>query len=202
MPSKGIKTKDRILTGASEIFNHKGINATSINDLLTATQTTRGNLYFHFADKQQLALAVLQRESDHFMDFLDQSLDKKTAGEALNNFFHQAFAKHQSTKFIGGCLFGNTALEASDTNPAFAEIVTGVFSNWTKKLEKKIREAQLCHEVRTDLAAANLATMIVATIEGGIMQSRLTKSDIPLKDCLETLQTMLKPTPNQGVQLT
>ncbi len=192
MSGKGLKTKERILTGASQIFNRKGIAATSVNDLLQATQTTRGNLYFHFAGKQELALAVLEREQKLFMEFLDQALADGTPGEALKRFLRWACLKHQRSRFIGGCLFGNTALEASDTNPKFSELVRQVFNDWTAKIETRIRQAQQTHEIRDDLPATNLATLIVATLEGGIMQARLTKSEAPLKNCLNTLQVLLQ----------
>ncbi len=199
--SKGQKTKARILADASRVFNRKGINATSINDLLVATGTTRGNLYFHFAGKEELAMAVLARESEDFMKFLDQTLSVGTPGEALQNFFEQAYAKHQQTNFIGGCLFGNTALEASDTSALFADFVTNVFYDWTTKIEQKIEQAQQQHEIRTDLSANELATLIVATIEGGIMQARLLKSEMPLKTCLHSLRTLLglQHNPNKEV---
>lgn len=189
--SKGQKTKARILTEASQVFNSKGIKATSISDLLTATGTTRGNLYFHFSGKEELAMAVLTKERDDFMDFLDQVLSIGTPGEALHNFFEQAYAKHQKNNFIGGCLFGNTALEASDTSPLFASFVSNVFSEWTTKIEQTIAQAQEHQEIRADISAAELATLIVATIEGGIMQARLIKSELPLRSCLQTLQTLL-----------
>ncbi len=195
MLSKGEITKDRILAEASLVFNRKGINATSVSDLLTATGTTRGNLYFHFSGKQALALAVLNREREQFMDFLDQSLSKGTPGKALDNFLQQAYTKHQQTNFIGGCLFGNTALEASDSTPVFANLIMVVFNDWIEKVESVILAAQQSQEVRADLPAHDLAATIVATIEGGIMQSRLFKTADPLRNCLNTLRTMLNLQP-------
>lgn len=136
-------------------------------------------------------MAVLTKESEDFMAFLDQALGSGTPGEALNNFFEQAYTKHQKTNFIGGCIFGNTALESSETSPLFAGLITDVFSDWTAKIEEKIEQAQQQREIRTDLSAAELATFIVATLEGGIMQARLLKSEAPLRTCLQTLRTLL-----------
>ena len=175
MMTKGEQTRARILTEAAKVFNRQGIAATTINDLLKATRTTKGNLYFHFSGKEALAMAVLTKEGKDFMTFLDQALNAGSPGEALNNFFEQAYAKHQQNNFIGGCLFGNTALEASDTSPLFADFVCNVFSDWTSKIEEKIVQAQQHQEIRTDLSANELATLIVATIEGGIMRARLIK---------------------------
>ena len=56
--------------------------------------------------------------------------------------------------------------------------------------------------MRDDCAAIDLATSMVGTIEGGIMLSRLTKQEAPLRDCLTVLRTMLTApraqSPNSG----
>jgi TetR/AcrR family transcriptional repressor of nem operon len=191
MTEKGEKTRGKILEESARVFVSKGFWATSISDILKASGVTKGNLYFHFSGKEELAMAVLAKEREDFMAFLDQALSSGTPGEALNNFFEQAYAKHQKTNFIGGCIFGNTALEASETSPLFAGLVTDVFSDWTAKIEGKIAQAQHHQEIRSDLSSAELATMIVATLEGGIMQTRLLKSEAPLRVCLQTLRTLL-----------
>jgi TetR/AcrR family transcriptional repressor of nem operon len=98
---------------------------------------------------------------------------------------------YPSVGFVGGCLFGNTALEASDTNPAFAALVTEVFAEWVARVETRLREAQALGQVRRDLAANPLAELLVATVEGGIMQARLQKCEGPLAKALDSLRVLL-----------
>jgi hypothetical protein len=52
-------------------------------------------------------------------------------------------------------------------------MVSTVFDQWTGKIRDKIADAQLLGLTRQDLPAEQLAQMLVATIEGGTMQSRL-----------------------------
>lgn len=170
----------------------QGIGATSISDLLNATGVTKGNLYFHFSGKGAVGIAVLQQESERFTRFLDEALTGDTPAAALDNFFRLTLRKHQKTGFVGGCLFGNTALEASDAFPVYAQMVATVFDQWIGKIQHKVADAQALGLIRQDLPAENLARMIVATIEGGIMQSRLLKSADPMTRCLETLRTALE----------
>lgn len=192
MLSKGQVTKQKILTDAAEVFQRQGFGATSIHDLLVAAGVTKGSLYFHFPGKEAIGAEVLRREAAAFMVFLDQALTGATPAACLDHFFEQALRKHQKTGFVGGCLFGNTALEASDTSPLYTQIVDAVFRQWAAKIEQKIDEAQQLGLIRRDVEAANLAQMVVAAIEGGIMQSRLQKSPEPMRQGLETLRTMLE----------
>jgi TetR/AcrR family transcriptional repressor of nem operon len=191
MATKGEQSKEKILTQATRVFNRQGFRTTTINDLLKATGTTKGNLYFHFSGKEEVGLEVLKREKAAFMQFLDSALTGDTPGAALDNFLRSALLKHRRSDFVGGCLFGNTALEASDTAPAFAELVAGVFDEWIGKIESKIAEAQQAGQVRRDLPARDLAELVVATVEGGIMQARLQKAEGPLSRALDTLRALL-----------
>jgi len=191
MATKGEQSKEKILTQATRVFNRQGFRTTTINDLLKATGTTKGNLYFHFSGKEEVGLEVLRREKEAFLKFLDASLIGDTPGAGLDNFFRSAYEKHHSRDFVGGCPFGNTALEASDTAPIFAELVAGVFVEWIGKIQNKIAEAQEAGQVRRDLPAQHLAELVVATVEGGIMQARLQKAEGPLSRALDTLRTLL-----------
>lgn len=126
------------------------------------------------------------------MRFLDDTLTGATPADSLDNFFKAALHKHQKTGFVGGCLFGNTALEASDTSPVYAQIVAKVFNDWTEKLRRIITQAQASELIRQDVPAEQLAQLVVATFEGAIMQSRLHKSAEPMRRALETLRTLLE----------
>jgi TetR/AcrR family transcriptional repressor of nem operon len=111
---------------------------------------------------------------------------------ALDNFFAAALAYHRETGFIGGCLFGNTALETSDADPGLAALVDEVFVAWIGGIARVIAAAQRAGEFRDDMTAIGLAQHVVATLEGGIMLSRLRKKAAPLESCIENLKIFLR----------
>jgi TetR/AcrR family transcriptional regulator, transcriptional repressor for nem operon len=192
MTLKGDLTRETILVHARELIKRKGFAATTINDLLTESGTTKGNLYFHFADKEAVGLEVLKREQHAFRNFLERCFDTSDPLDGLDNLFRGALDKNRNEGFIGGCLFGNMALEASDHLPVFAGLVNEVFSEWIDRLEIVISKAQREKKVDSRVPAAHLAGLIVASIEGGIMQARLQKSEKPLQQTWETLTTLLE----------
>lgn len=192
MQTKGSIMREKILNEAAQIFNRQGIAATTINDLLAATGTTKGNLYFHFKGKEALALEVLIRAHTKFRQFLNDSLQGETPGGQLENFFTQVLVKNRERNFVGGCLFGNTALEASDTAPRFAQLARDVFTEWVERLSLTIDAAQAAEQIRRDLPADQLAELVVMTIEGGIMQARLQKAAGPLTRSLMSLRKLLE----------
>lgn len=188
---KGDATRDRLLTEATHLVRRRGFSGTSVSALLHAAGVKKGALYHHFPAKDDLGLAILERDRQGFMAFLDATLSAPTPLEGLDRFFAAALEKHRETGFVGGCLWGNTALEMSDTNPSFTELVTKVFDEWLARIERVIRDGQSVGQIRDDLPAPDLARLVVAGIEGGIMMSRLTKQEGPLRACLEAVKRCL-----------
>jgi TetR/AcrR family transcriptional repressor of nem operon len=195
MKTKGEISREAILNSATRLINAKGFGATTINDLLSATGMSKGSLYFHFPDKKYLGLAILEKAHGDFLAFLNASLIGDSAGACLENFFHQALDKHLATGFVGGCIWGNTALEMSDSDASFAAFTEKHFDEWIGIMEEKVAAAQRAGELRRDIPARVLAGHIVATIEGGIMLSRLKKDERPMRECLETLRITLELRP-------
>jgi TetR/AcrR family transcriptional repressor of nem operon len=187
-------TRDRLIDAAYELARRKGFDRTSIAEVMEAADVGKGSLYHHFPDKDTLGLAVLERDREVFMAMIDDCLAASTPLEGLDCFFATALEKHRDAGFVGGCLWGNTALEMSDSNPAFARLVTEVFDEWIGKLADTIRAGQDCGVIRADFTAADLARSVVAGIEGGIMLSRLAKDEAPLRACLVSLRALLTGT--------
>ncbi|MBL7107068.1 MAG: TetR/AcrR family transcriptional regulator [Phycisphaerae bacterium] len=186
------KTRERLVYEMARLVQTKGFNSTSINDVIQAVGIKKGTLYYYFSGKEELGLAVLEKDRDDFLSFLETNLSGKNPQKALEQFFKAAFKKHKDTGFVGGCLWGNTALEMSDTNPVYKKVVEKVFSEWIVRIEAVIRSGQQTGQIRADRSAGELAYLVVASIEGGIMISRITKKDGPFKSCLNSIRTLLR----------
>lgn len=54
-------TRNHILDTAVEVFNHKGVAQTSLNDIAREAGVTRGAIYWHFANKVAMFDAMIER---------------------------------------------------------------------------------------------------------------------------------------------
>lgn len=88
-------------------------------------------------------------------------------------------------------MFGNTALELSDANDRITQLIREVFRGWTELLASVLREAQDAGDLKVQIQPEVLAKHIVASIEGGIMMSRLSKNGDHLRDCLGSIRLLL-----------
>jgi AcrR family transcriptional regulator len=74
-PTKGERTRTRILDIAYDSIVHKGFAATSIEELVEAAGITKSGFFYHFKDKNDLARQLLERflaEDDAILDALTE----------------------------------------------------------------------------------------------------------------------------------
>jgi len=190
---KGKKTRNRILRESRRLFTVNGFQRTSISKIIAETGVKKGNLYYYFSSKEELGIAVLLDAAEEFDDILDQSL---TGNDSIRKIIHSCQAimeLMQQTHFVGGCLFGNTALEMSGTNPRFGKILQNVFGHWTEKLQAELQRAKESGLLNSKLTVEVLAVSIVAILEGGIMLSRVYENQKALEQCILTIKNLLEP---------
>jgi len=63
-------TRQRILTAAINVFSNKGYHATRVDEIVEASQTSKGAVYFHFPSKQEIFLGLV----DEFAIILEKRL--------------------------------------------------------------------------------------------------------------------------------
>ncbi|MCY1266144.1 HTH-type transcriptional regulator MtrR [compost metagenome] len=66
-----MKTRDRILLCALELFNERGEPNVSTLEIATEMGISPGNLYYHFHGKEPLVLALFERFQDELAPLLD-----------------------------------------------------------------------------------------------------------------------------------
>ncbi|MEE4239903.1 MAG: TetR/AcrR family transcriptional regulator [Desulfopila sp.] len=189
--TKGQRTKTVILSAAKTLINSRGFKATSISDIIAASGVKKGTLYFHFSGKEDLGKAILEQSRQESADFLEASLKGSSVAEKLANYLDAVLQKHKQARFVGGCLIGNTALEMADSNPAFLETIQLTFAHWRNTLTELLAEGKKNGELSSTLPPEQLAVLVVAVIEGGIMMSRTGKKEDELRTCLESLRHIL-----------
>lgn len=61
-------TRERILDAALDVFSIKGYHDTRMDEIVNESSTSKGSIYFHFPNKEQLFLALV----DQFADLLEK----------------------------------------------------------------------------------------------------------------------------------
>ncbi|MFJ3761079.1 ScbR family autoregulator-binding transcription factor [Streptomyces sp. NPDC090080] len=61
---RGKRSRRSILEAAAQVFDERGYDAASTNEILARTGLTRGSLYHHFPSKEAIALALVQAHGE------------------------------------------------------------------------------------------------------------------------------------------
>ncbi len=192
MQTKGRETRQHILKESRKLFTRQGFRTTSISEIIAATGVKKGNLYYHFPSKEELGLAVLVDVRDEFFILLDDSLAGGDPIIRVLNSCNVILAMLEQNNFVGGCLFGNTALEMTDSNVRFGRIIQEVFSQWKSRIGHELRQAAASGLLTSPMPVRALATAIIATLEGGIMLSRVYKNKNGIEDCILAIRVLLE----------
>lgn len=79
MSTRGQITKEKIIRAARRLLRHQGYSKTSIEEICRESGVTRGNLYFYFKSKEELAIAAIddsaQRHIPFFFSLMDDERD-------------------------------------------------------------------------------------------------------------------------------
>jgi len=173
--SKAEQTKAFIIEKVAPVFNTKGYGGTSLADMTNATGLTKGSIYGNFANKDEVALAVFDFNLQKVQNIIGAEISKyETARDKLMVYVHvyDNFLRHPFPD--GGCPIMNTATESDDTHPALKKKAAAAIVSWKDSLVQLIEKGIAAKEFNKHTDAEAKALTIIATIEGGIMITKLT----------------------------
>lgn len=176
--TKGERTRQHIIEAAAPLFNQRGFTGASMADLMEATGLEKGGIYRHFASKDELALAAF----DHAVDLQtarvrEYALRETTAVGRLSAFCAALASSFNDPVVSGGCPLLNTAVECDDgTTSVHAELRTRSRKAMRRMVgyaRKVIAAGVENGELVPGVDPSAEAEMMVATLEGAVMMSKL-----------------------------
>src|SRR3984885_16112767 len=189
--TKGEQTRRKIVEAAAPIFNKCGYEGSSLNDLMEATGLKKGGIYRHFSSKEELAAEAFDYTWDAAWNARLLHVDEKANGiEKLKQLIAN-FVDHRAP-VAGGCPILNTAIDADDGNSVLRSHAAKALRFWLSRLQAIVEQARKRGETRPGVDAKAVATVIVASLEGALMMSRLQRNDEPLRTIQSRLSRYLE----------
>lgn len=178
-----ISTKERILAAAEQVILSQGFSATNIEDILSKAAITKSGFFYHFANKQDLARALVMRylENDAvFFDTLFHQADELVE-DPLQRLLLFLKLLAQSMRDLEqahpGCLVVTFTYENYQLDAEIDDLMRSGVMSWQKLIAKRLEVVVQKYELPDGIAINDLADMFTASIEGGILFSRIFKSN-------------------------
>jgi TetR/AcrR family transcriptional regulator, transcriptional repressor for nem operon len=179
--TKGAETRERIVARAAELFNTQGYGTTAIADVMAAVDLKKGGIYRHFASKDELALAAFDYAVGQVQHRFADALAKTTSAADFLLAFIGVFRSYvEQQPFVGGCPILNTAIESDDGRPLLRERAQMAISAWHDLLRTRTQHGIIRGELRPEVDPDRLSVLLIATLEGAVMMSRLMNDPNPL----------------------
>ena len=186
--SRGLDTREKIISKSAELFNVHGYHGCSLSDIMEATNLKKGGIYNHFKNKDEIALAAFDYSFKKVLRQFRKRLDHdKTPTEKLNSII-EVYAKLASIPGMeGGCPIFNTAVDAANSHPLLKQKANEAINSLKKYIEIKVQEGIASGEFRKDADQNDIATLMIITLEGAIIMSRVND-----KSCIDVAVKSLK----------
>ena len=183
--SKGEETRLRIIAEAAPLFNQRGYEGCSIQDIMGATGLEKGGIYRHFEGKEELAAEAFDFAWTIAFNKRRQNLD--TVSNHVDRLKQHIANFVARSTFPGGCPLLNTAIDSDNGNPVLREKVRKALRGWQTMLRNIIEDGMKAGTIRSDIDAQKVANLIIGGLEGGMLISRIERNDQGLRAALEHL---------------
>ena len=189
-----------MVAGAADLMSRRGVNATSMREVVRHTGTPRGSISHHFPrGKQQLIEDAIVFAGAQVSGPLQHLTRERGAIGGLRAFIALWRRTLEKTNFEAGCpvlavaveQYVNDAMDKEGVPDEAAQqhlldLADGVFADW-----RRIMTEALKHEGLAVGRARRLATLVVASVEGTVAMCRAARSAQPLEDVRQELEAVL-----------
>jgi TetR/AcrR family transcriptional regulator, transcriptional repressor for nem operon len=192
MPRIKAFEETEIIEKAKNLFQTKGYEATSMQDLVDTLGISRSSLYDTFGDKHELYLKTLQSYCDsNAYKLAEDALSTDDPLEFIQAIFDSVVYSSKMDKDKKGCYVVNTMVEFGTTNPSITSIISSSNTTFEKALEKLIVKAQQQKQIPAQKNAKQIAKFLFTTICGMRVNAKADTSAKELKQIGEMALSVL-----------
>lgn len=184
LTTRGVATRARIVETAADLFFAHGVAQTSLDAVLAGSGTSKSQLYHYFSDKDDLVLAVIERQTERVLGAQQPQLGDLDSMAGLRRWCAAVVGLQAATGCVGGCPIGSLAAELAGESRPRALLAAG-FARWESYLVAGFEAMRVRGELRPGAEPADLATAVLAAVQGGLLLTDTTRSTRPLELALD-----------------
>ena len=175
-------------------FLRLGYHGAGLKVILDEAGVPKGSFYNYFQSKEDFASAAIHHYADCMAALLERALSAHESPIAgLHEFFERQASSFEQSGFSGGCLIANLGAEL-DGNDTCREALQSSSSAYLDGLTAVVESAQAAGEIRSDLAANELAALLSDAWDGAVIRMKIQQTRTPLDGVLSRfLDGFLRP---------
>ena len=127
--ARGTATRARIIEAAADLMRAHGVASTSLDAVLAVSKASKSQLYHYFADKDDLVLAVIQRQTECVLAAQESLLRGLTSLSGLRRWRDAVVEMSRKSQCAGGCPLGSLVSELAESPQPRAQLAES-FARW------------------------------------------------------------------------
>ncbi|MGH2363358.1 MAG: TetR/AcrR family transcriptional regulator [Chloroflexota bacterium] len=185
--ARKVQRRDRILDAALSVFARKGYRDAAVDDVGLEAETSKGGIYFHFANKQAIFLALLDRTSNLLLQRVEAAIggqpDPIAKTEAALHTVLELFASHRALARL-------FLVEALGAGREFHERLAALRGSFARTIQQQLEEAVRDGSI-PPLDAAVAGTVWFGALNEVVTRWVLEDAPGPLEDLYPALRVLL-----------
>src|SRR5487761_1925132 len=181
---RGARTRARIVEEAAALIHERGVAGTTLEDVKVAAEVSGSQMYHYFPDKNELVQAVIDYQADTIVDRNRHALRSANGIETWRNMVITAAKR---TKAKGGCQLGSLGGQLAESDPQARALIAAGFDQWAAAISDGLRSLHAEGKLAPDIDPDDLATTLLATLQGGLLLSQVQRTIRPFETAVNTL---------------
>ena len=181
---KGARTRARIVETAAALMHERGVAATTLEDVKEAAEVSGSQLYHYFPDKNELVQAVIDYQADTIVNNNRRALGSAKGLAAWRN---MVITGARSTEARGGCALGSLVGQLAESDPEARALIATGFDQWAAAISDGLRALHADGKFPSGIDPDDLATTLLATLQGGLLLAQAERSTRPFEIAVDTL---------------
>jgi AcrR family transcriptional regulator len=184
LTAKGARTRTRIVQEAAALIHERGVAGATLEDVKVAAEVSGSQLYHYFPDKDELVQAVIDYQAGTIVKHNRQALGSPKGVEAWRN---MVISGVRSSQGKGGCALGSLGGQLAESDPEARSLIAAGFDQWAAAISEGLRSLHADGKLPSDIDPDDLATTLLATLQGGLLLAQVQRSTRPLETAVDTL---------------
>jgi TetR/AcrR family transcriptional repressor of lmrAB and yxaGH operons len=180
--------REQILQTTCTLLERQGYHGTGLNEIIKDSGSPKGSLYYYFPEgKEQITAEAVLQSGRQTAERIRKGLSESSnASKAISDFILNVAEHVERSGFAAGSPLTAVAMETATTSERINDACREAYGMLRSAFHDKLSGSGF-----TKVKAFELATFIVAAIEGGIILSRTSHTADPLRVVAKQVKVLL-----------
>src|SRR5215472_633177 len=185
---KGAQTRQRIVAAAAGLILARGVAGTTLDDVRAEAGVSSSQIYHYFADKEALVRAVVDYRAQNVVGEIHEPMLTAIEGiDGLRAWRDKIVSVQQDVGCQGGCPLGSLGSELAELDHIARYDVAAGCSRWEAAIRTCLQRMRDRGQLAPAADPAQLATAILAALQGGLLLAQIERSVRPLAAALDVM---------------